>query len=180
MTTAVSWKKTKAKHGQNCGAAYGLDSKLCKNIALQWFWELKAWFPLPVICFVIPTRKYSHQETWTCCTPTARTPTPHRPHPPAILASVFWEGCRTAGGAQLRLCAGTVNPVAELWGGLWWFYLEATVSIKLVIAPHGLRSRPLLKWLHSLLYLNMYCTHSLSGSGATSKPGRWLIKGSLY
>lgn len=90
------------------------------------------------------------------------------------------KGCEAVRGAQLRLCAGTANPVAELLRGLRWFYLEATVSIKLVIAPHGLWSRPVLKWSQSLLYLNMYSTHSLSGSGATSKPGRWLIKGSLY
>lgn len=55
------------------------------------------------------------------------------------------KGCEAVRGAQLRLCAGTVNPIAERLRGLRWFHLEATVSIKLVIAPRGLRSRPVLK-----------------------------------
>lgn len=94
-------------------------------------------------------------------------------------ASVCWEGREEVRGTELRGCAGTVNPIAELWRGLRWFYLEATASIKLVIAPCGPRSRPVLKWLQNLLYLNMYSTHSCSGSSATSKPGQWLIKGSV-
>lgn len=67
---------------------------------------------------------------------------------PAVPSDWPWfveKGCKAVRGAQLRRGAGTVKPTAELWRGLRWFYLEATVSIKLVIAPHGLRSRPVSK-----------------------------------
>lgn len=37
----LAGKKRKAKHSQNHGAAYGFDSKVCKNAAFQWFWKLK-------------------------------------------------------------------------------------------------------------------------------------------
>lgn len=55
------------------------------------------------------------------------------------------KGPEKVRGAELKVCAGTVNLLAELWRGLRWFYLEATASIKLVIAPCGPRSRPVLK-----------------------------------
>lgn len=84
-----------------------------------------------MICFIIPTGGI----------PTGKLG-------PAAIPDWPWiaeKGCKAVRRAHLRCGAGTVNPTAELWGGLRWFYLEATVSIKLVIAPHGVRSRPVLK-----------------------------------
>lgn len=72
-----------------------------------------------------------HQEIWSCC--------------PLDWPRFAEKGYKAVRGAQLRLCARTVNPIAKLLRGLRWFYLEASVSIKLVIAPRGLRSRPVLK-----------------------------------